>query len=879
MRWLPLLASLSLVAGTSGLWGAPSPLDLPYPDGGAGRLVQTGNVPQAVALGDLDRDGDLDAVVANAFDDAIVLLRGDGAGGLMAEPGLNVGPTPGPPPGVANDLPRDVAIADVDGDWMLDVVVVNSGRPSGPAVAPSVAVLRGRPDGNLTPPVFYPLGAGAAESATLALGQIDEDEPLDLVVGHRGSRGISVLRGRRNGRFDSAQVTSLTTPGPAVTGLAVADLDLDGRGDVIVANERDIQILRGNGNGTFQPAVTLVTAGTGAAIGDIALTDLNGDGAFDLVFIDASQARISALMGIEANGTFASRIDTPTPGLAIPTALAVEDFTLDGLLDVAMTSWGAPANEQISVHRGNGEGGFLPAPALSPAGRQPVDLVAGHLTSEGAPDILTANQGEGGGDDVTVVLGAATRPPGPSLLLGEQRDIAAQAGPAVAVAPGLGIDPANGDRWLCDPLRRRIVRLSATGTRLGEIDTGAFGCFDPQDVAIHRVSGNLWIAGGSAQAIWQITPLGQVLGTIPTGPLTGIALDEDSGRLYVTVEANTALFALSLAGALLDSYDLPDPVTDLAFEPDTGHLLATRAGEDRVLVLALDEADGEADIIDQIDLHDAAPILGRSNPIAVGHRGGPAPIVVTTDTGAIAALAEPEPGEWRAASIFAHDTGLRLGGLAASSEAAVFAADRGLRGEVLGVDEALSLFRRLPFNGDMGMELRRWAAVAVAGNEIVCLEEREPEIRVFSAQGTPVRSIHVTAMLHRRPGAVAFHPPRGTLFVLGDRRLVELSLAGALLNTYPIDATLAEASLSFDPASGHLIALAAQHRRFVRIAAGTGQVVSRRSLAGDLPPALSPRGLALRANSGQWVVSTSAPSVLVEATLMPGAMASGLMLR
>src|SRR5436190_1471173 len=83
---------------------------------------------------------------------------------------------------------------------------------------------------------------------------------------------------------------------------AIADLNGDGRPDLVVANGDGVSVLLGNGDGSFQTAQN-VSAGIRPAA--VTVSDVNGDGRPDLVvtnrFMDTNA--VSVLLG-NGNGTF-----------------------------------------------------------------------------------------------------------------------------------------------------------------------------------------------------------------------------------------------------------------------------------------------------------------------------------------------------------------------------------------------------------------------------------------------------------------------------------------------------------------------------------------------------------------------------------------------
>lgn len=369
-------------------------------------IYDAGGYVGSVAVADLNRDGKADLVVLQDevinSPNSIGVLLGNGDGTFQS--------------GVSYDSGGNyaaVAVADVNRDGKLDLVVVNGCGDVNCSTEGSVGVLFGNGDGTFQTVVLHQ-GFGGRQ---LAVGDFNGDGNPDLaVVNSNSSTPFGVLIGNGDGTFQDP--VAYDPGGDYTDGVTIADVNRDGKADIIVANgSGTVGVLLSNGDGTFQPVVTYSSGGRFFPETDSpVVADLNGDGKPDLVVGNWASQTVGVLFG-NGDGTFQPVVTFS--GLNEFVAVAVADVNGDGVPDVLM----AAANSGVGVLLGNGNGTFQPLKLQSAEGAQ--FLVVADLNGDRKPDLAVAMNFAG----VGVMLNNSGAPPTTTALVSSLNP--ANTGPAI----------------------------------------------------------------------------------------------------------------------------------------------------------------------------------------------------------------------------------------------------------------------------------------------------------------------------------------------------------------------------------------------------------------------------------------------------------------
>lgn len=332
----------------------------------AGNTYTTGTAPWMMAAGEFNGDGKTDLVTANSGANTVSVLLGNGDGSFAVHVDYDVGTKP-----VA------VAVGDFNSDGKPDLAVANQ-------TSSNVSILFGNGDGTFQTAVNTPVLNGVA---TLATGDLNNDGKADLLIGNTTNGRVTIFLGNGDATFRTVISSIYSYDFPVV----LADFNGDGKTDVAYV-WGDLSVFLGNGDGTFQSSYF----GGSSAYG-LAITDLNSDGKVDVITVDGSSGA-NVFLG-KGDGTFLTAVHYNTG--SSPQGVASADVNGDGKPDVIVVN---NSGNSIGVLLGAGNG-TLQSTQTYPAGSQPRTIVVGEFNGDGRTDLAVMNSGS---NSVSLLLGVLT---------------------------------------------------------------------------------------------------------------------------------------------------------------------------------------------------------------------------------------------------------------------------------------------------------------------------------------------------------------------------------------------------------------------------------------------------------------------------------------
>jgi Bacterial Ig-like domain (group 3)/FG-GAP-like repeat/Abnormal spindle-like microcephaly-assoc'd, ASPM-SPD-2-Hydin len=359
-------ASISVVSPTPG-GGTSNKLYLPVGqpqsslNWGPGLSTTVGNASISVAAGDFNADGIVDLAVANADDNTVSILLGNGDGTYTTKTTLSTGETP-----------LKLALADFNNDGIADLVTVNTDDNT-------LSVFLGVGDGTFTSKSTLTSGS---EPLAVSIGDFNRDGDLDIVsIQNDGS--FSMFLGNGDGTFTAG--TSPASVGGAES-ISTGDFNEDGVLDLAVGDQNGIDILLGVGDGTFGSPATI--SSSSADPRDIVVSDFNGDGHLDLA--ETTGSSIYVMLG-DGTGVFTTQTPIALASGNNAFTLTHGDFNGDGKDDlvIATEDFSAAYPFDYLFYAGGGDGTFsgglnLPNGSVIPA----YQMAAADVNGDGELDLV-----------------------------------------------------------------------------------------------------------------------------------------------------------------------------------------------------------------------------------------------------------------------------------------------------------------------------------------------------------------------------------------------------------------------------------------------------------------------------------------------------------
>lgn len=306
------------------------------------------------------------------------------------------GPFARPTPLMANAWVTAVTTGDINGDGRPDIVF--SGAQNISAYEMFIGARMQQADGSYAPAIRLYQAPPYTMFLTneLTLADVNGDGRMDIVMNF--SNGVTALVQQATGGFmpEVIDANAWTSPKGAV------DLDGDGRQEIVVLNGRELRLMRREPSGGWR--VVLAIGGGSQYIYAFRMADLNGDGQLDLVWMreGVTNSNFEIVWALRQGVGFgAVRSQAMAPEIKPTTSWTLADVNSDGRTDLLLLQ-PKSSDSQIAVLAQTAAGDFAP-PVLSLSnGTSALD--AADVNGDGRIDVLSTN---GTGSHLGVLLQAA----------------------------------------------------------------------------------------------------------------------------------------------------------------------------------------------------------------------------------------------------------------------------------------------------------------------------------------------------------------------------------------------------------------------------------------------------------------------------------------
>lgn len=318
-----------------------------------------------VKLGDIDGDGDLDAVTFDAYD-SLELWYNNGSGHFTDSTAMIWG----------SDWYYGIEMADLDADNDSDLVVMAFGFSA------NTTVLKNDGNGNFT--VYQSISTDDTEESKLA--DLDNDGDVDLF-----STGYTPEVWLNNGYGSFTSNGTISTMYGEKNDVALADFDGDGDKDAFMSDDNgsDNELWLNDGSGNFSYSASY---GNSQDFPGIDAADFDNDGDQDVVIVGQNHNAEIWLNDGSGSFSFGSYLVSSNYDKSV----VVDDFDQDGDVDIFISTYGSNG---LEVWQNDGNANFS-SYYTNTSSISSHDLDVGDLNGDGLTDIYVGNFSSNNGDVV-----------------------------------------------------------------------------------------------------------------------------------------------------------------------------------------------------------------------------------------------------------------------------------------------------------------------------------------------------------------------------------------------------------------------------------------------------------------------------------------------
>jgi hypothetical protein len=287
---------------------------------------------------------------------------------------------------VLSGVPKAFVLEDLNGDSKPDLIL---------ATPTNVQILR-----NTSTTTTYSFTSSQVISisniATFVVGDLSIDGRPDILFANTTGSGVYVMRNISTTNISFSGPSIFTTSGAVITNLAIADIDNDGKNDIVAASSGSVSsswltMVWRNTSAGLGPVTmaSVVTTPLTTKPTSLALADIDKDGKTDFI-LGSTGTTVTVCLNNSTSGSIGFGTKQSYTTGTNPTSLSLGDIDGDGKVDIAVNNAGTPPS--LSLLRNTSTAGSLTAASFQTAVNYSVPekstVILADITSDGKPEML-----------------------------------------------------------------------------------------------------------------------------------------------------------------------------------------------------------------------------------------------------------------------------------------------------------------------------------------------------------------------------------------------------------------------------------------------------------------------------------------------------------